>query len=602
MIDAVNRYSRVQFFFDPVGNLVREHHAYDLFGEQRSYVWHHDYDELGNRRRSVRPDGHVVDWLMYGSGHVHGMLLDGEERVQFERDDLHRETVRVLSSKVGQRTHYDPAGRVLQQTIQRSTAPAPLVERRYRYDAVGQLSRIEDSRKGGTDYRYDPVGRLVEAISPVAKERFAFDPASNIIDPVRTAETPASRPSPVRPESTLPVEVPKVLGNLLKAYAGMHFEYDARGNLVRKRTPVGEQQYEWDEFNRLLSARVAETSRQSDARYFYDAFGRRIAKEVNGERTVFGWDGDTLAYESDGERGTHYLYEPRTFVPLAQYVAEPVEGIATPQWKSTDRYVPEEDPLQKMPERRGDAAVFYYHCDQIGTPQLLTDDDGDVVWEASYKAWGEAREVIARASKATGIVAKNALRFQGQWGDDETGLHYNRYRYYDPHSGRFVSKDPIGLQGGPNIYQYAPNPILWTDALGLARELSGCDSSNRPLSSSQYSVLHEVQLAPGQEVGSDPSHFREANRQFDAAMQSDPQFKQMMDQHYSGVSDHVAAGPRGGYKSSAPPGFSWHHHPCRKGVLQLVPMSQHQAPGPVQAVLHPGGQGGKQNWGGGRAR
>ncbi|HDR9797799.1 TPA: RHS domain-containing protein [Burkholderia cenocepacia] len=468
LIDAVNRYSRVQFFFDPVGNLVREHHAYDLFGDRRSYVWHHEYDELGNRRRTVRPDGHAVDWLMYGSGHVHGMLLDGEERVQFERDDLHRETVRVLSSKVGQRTHYDPAGRVLQQTIQRSTSPAPLAERRYRYDAVGQLSRIEDSRKGGTDYRYDPVGRLIEAISPVAKERFAFDPASNIIDPVRTAETPASRPSPVRPESTLPVEVPKVLGNLLKAYAGMHFEYDARGNLVRKRTPAGEQEYEWDEFNRLLSARVAETARQSQARYFYDAFGRRIAKEVNGERTVFGWDGDTLAYESDGERGTHYLYEPGTFVPLAQYVAGPVEGIATPEWKSTDRYVPEEDPLQKVPERRGDAVVFYYHCDQIGTPQLLTDDDGDVVWEASYKAWGEAREVIARASKAAGIVAKNPLRFQGQQVDAETGLHYNWHRYYDSDIGRFVSKDPIGLVGGINVYQYASNPVEWIDPLGLA--------------------------------------------------------------------------------------------------------------------------------------
>jgi len=335
------------------------------------------------------------------------------------------------------------------------------------------LSRIEDSRKGGTDYRYDPVGRLIEAISPVAKERFAFDPASNIIDPVRTAETPASRPSPVRPESTLPVEVPKVLGNLLKAYAGMHFEYDARGNLVRKRTPAGEQEYEWDEFNRLLSARVAETARQSQARYFYDAFGRRIAKEVNGERTVFGWDGDTLAYESGGERGTHYLYEPGTFVPLAQYVAGPVEGIATPEWKSTDRYVPEEDPLQKVPERRGDAAVFYYHCDQIGTPQLLTDDDGDVVWEASYKAWGEAREVIARASKAAGIVPGNLLRFQGQQFDGETGLHYNRHRYCDPSSGRFISKDLIGLAGGINAYQYAPNPIGWIDPLGLARFGSG---------------------------------------------------------------------------------------------------------------------------------
>ncbi|WP_081053120.1 RHS repeat-associated core domain-containing protein [Burkholderia territorii] len=467
LIDAVNRYSRVQFFFDPVGNLVREHHAYDLFGERRSYVWHHEYDELGNRRRTVRPDGHAIDWLMYGSGHVHGMLLDGDERVQFERDDLHRETVRLLSSNVGQRTHYDPAGRVLQQTIQRSTSPAPLAERRYRYDAAGQLLRIEDSRKGGIDYRYDPVGRLIEAISPVAKERFSFDPASNIVDPVRASDTPASRPSGVRPESTLPAEVPKVLGNLLKAYAGMHFEYDARGNLVRKRTPAGEQEYEWDAFNRLLSARVAETSRQSDARYFYDAFGRRIAKEVNGERTVFGWDGDTLAYESDGERGTHYIYEPGTFVPLAQYVAEPVVGIKTPAWKSSDRYVPEEDPLQKVAQRRADAKLFYYHCDQIGTPQLLTDDDGDVVWEASYKAWGKACEVIARASKAAGIVARNSLRFQGQQEDHETGLHYNRHRYYDTASGRFVSKDPVGLAGGINVYQYARNAVLWADPLGL---------------------------------------------------------------------------------------------------------------------------------------
>ncbi|WP_328592094.1 RHS repeat-associated core domain-containing protein, partial [Burkholderia sp. USMB20] len=289
----------------------------------------------------------------------------------------------------------------------------------------------------------------------------------------------------------------KVLGNLLKAYAGMHFEYDARGNLVRKRTPAGEQEYEWDEFNRLLSARVAEASRQSQSRYFYDAFGRRIAKEVNGERTVFGWDGDTLAYESDGERGTHYLYEPGTFVPLAQYMAEPVEGISTPEWKSTDRYVPEDDPLQKMPERRGDAVLFYYHCDQIGTPQLLTDDDGDVVWEASYKAWGEAREVIARVSKAAGVVPKNPLRFQGQQVDEETGLTYNRHRYYDPNSGRFVSKDPIGLAGGDNCYQYAPNSTGWIDPLGLARCLTsraarreamrqaGIPTSQQPISQSK---------------------------------------------------------------------------------------------------------------------
>ncbi len=312
-------------------------------------------------------------------------------------------------------------------------------------------------------------------------------------------ETPAARPSPVQPESTLPAEVPKVLGNLLKAYAGMHFEYDARGNLVRKRTPAGEQEYEWDAFNRLLSARVAETSRQSEARYFYDAFGRRIAKEVNGERTVFGWDGDTLAYESDGERGTHYIYEPGTFVPLAQYVAEPVIGIETPEWKSSDRYVPEDDPLQKVPQRRADAKLFYYHCDQIGTPQLLTDDDGDVVWEASYKAWGEAREVIAWASRAAGIVARNSLRFQGQQEDEETGLHYNRYRYYDPTSGRFTSADPIRLAGGSNVYQYALNPVSWIDPLGLS---STTDGTGKQVPVNEYGIPDRDQFQPKKNITS----------------------------------------------------------------------------------------------------
>ncbi|WP_157374734.1 RHS repeat-associated core domain-containing protein, partial [Burkholderia ubonensis] len=306
------------------------------------------------------------------------------------------------------------------------------------------------------------------SIGPAGKERFAFDPASNIVDPghPETART-ATRSSAVRPESTLPAEVPKVLGNLLKRYAGQRFEYDARGNLVHRLSPAGERHYDWDAFNRLRAARVEEASRRSASRYYYDALGRRIAKEVDGERTTFGWDGDRLAYESETQGSTHYVYEADSFVPLAQYVSAPVVGIETPARTEADRYTPEEDPLQRVPERVGEAHAFYYHCDQIGTPLLMTDELGDVVWEASYKAWGEAREVIARASKAAGITPRNLLRFQGQQVDEETGLHYNRYRYYDPDSGRFISKDPIGLQGGINVYQYAPNPVQWIDPLGL---------------------------------------------------------------------------------------------------------------------------------------
>ncbi|CAB3762427.1 MULTISPECIES: RHS repeat domain-containing protein [Burkholderia] len=90
--------------------------------------------------------------------------------------------------------------------------------------------------------------------------------------------------------------------------------------------------------------------------------------------------------------------------------------------------------------------IGYCQCDQIGTPQEVTDEAGQVAWSARYKAWGEAKEVISEAARKAGI--RNPIRFQGHYFDHETGLYYNRYRYFDPDVGRYVSKDPIGLRGG----------------------------------------------------------------------------------------------------------------------------------------------------------
>lgn len=81
-------------------------------------------------------------------------------------------------------------------------------------------------------------------------------------------------------------------------------------------------------------------------------------------------------------------------------------------------------------------------------------------------AWGVAKEAIRKASEGRAEL-RTPIRFQGQYHDHETGLHYNRHRYYDPSTGRFISKDPIGLTGGINEYQYAPNPVQWIDPLGL---------------------------------------------------------------------------------------------------------------------------------------
>ncbi len=111
--------------------------------------------------------------------------------------------------------------------------------------------------------------------------------------------------------------------------------------------------------------------------------------------------------------------------------------------------------------------LCYYHTDQIGAPLELTDSAGNVVWSGDYSAWGKLLNAD-RLSGATSTMSMQSLRYQGQYADESTGLHYNTFRYYDPDIGRFMTQDPIGLEGGMNSYQYAPNPLSWIDPWGWA--------------------------------------------------------------------------------------------------------------------------------------
>ena len=133
-------------------------------------------------------------------------------------------------------------------------------------------------------------------------------------------------------------------------------------------------------------------------------------------------------------------------------------GLLPPGWQE-----PKAQEQAKEQKKERSWQVYYYHCDHLGTPREVTGEDGALHWRASYRTWGNTLKV-----QTTGQVRQN-LRFQGQYFDEETGLHYNRFRCYDPGIGRFVSQDPIGLLGGENLYEYAPNPTKWIDPLGLSR-------------------------------------------------------------------------------------------------------------------------------------
>ena len=120
------------------------------------------------------------------------------------------------------------------------------------------------------------------------------------------------------------------------------------------------------------------------------------------------------------------------------------------------------DMLDDWPALEG-KTIHFYHCDHLGTPTALINKDGEVDWSVELDAWGN----VLKEHNPKNI--DQPIRFQGQHFDEESGLHYNRHRYYDPQLGRYINQDPIGFDGrGLNFYQYTSNsPLNITDPKGL---------------------------------------------------------------------------------------------------------------------------------------
>ncbi len=127
------------------------------------------------------------------------------------------------------------------------------------------------------------------------------------------------------------------------------------------------------------------------------------------------------------------------------------------------------EPLARLDDNH---QLYWYHTTPNGTPERLTDETGEVRWQGVNNSWGKQ---VYQPMLRGGRVEQN-LRMQGQYYDEESGLHYNLFRYYDPDSGRFTQLDPIGLAGGINLYQYAPNALGWVDPLGLSK----CSFDEKP--------------------------------------------------------------------------------------------------------------------------
>ncbi|WP_230200469.1 RHS repeat-associated core domain-containing protein, partial [Serratia marcescens] len=184
------------------------------------------------------------------------------------------------------------------------------------------------------------------------------------------------------------------------------------------------------------------------------ALGRRSRKAVRykgktEQTTRFLWQGYRLLQEQrdDGSRRS-WSYDP----------ASPWSPLAA---------------LEQAGDSRS-ADIYWYHTDLNSAPLEVTDAAGNLCWSGQYDTFGKLQgQTVAGAAKRQGAQYQQPLRYAGQYQDDESGLHYNLFRYYEPEVGRFTTQDPIGLRGGLNLYQYAPNPLMWVDPLGLSEVTVG---------------------------------------------------------------------------------------------------------------------------------
>ncbi|HCM1963221.1 TPA: RHS repeat protein [Salmonella enterica subsp. salamae serovar 56:l,v:z39] len=308
------------------------------------------------------------------------------------------------------------------------------------------------------------------------------------------------------------------------------YHHDAHGRLTEKdERQIRDggsysHHYYYDNQHRLLHYRcVQQGAVLLESRYLYDPLGRRIGKrvwksrrtygEITGneyiqlshtpEMTWYGWDGDRLTTTETATQRVQTIYTPGSFTPLIRVETQTAElakavrrtlaekfqqeanvsfppelvalvdsleaelqrgelSAANRAWLAQCGLTPEQIQNQMEPEYTPERTIHLYHCDHRGLPLALVTHDGKAEWSAEYDAWGNV------LSENNPHNLKQLIRLPGQQYDEETGLYYNRHRYYDPLQGRYITQDPIGGAGGWNLYQYPLNPVSKIDPLGLS--------------------------------------------------------------------------------------------------------------------------------------
>ena len=420
--DAIQAGPAYAITYDALGRLYDETVKYLPGGDR---VVQERYDRYGNRNQlTLQDSGAVTSTYVYDKrNRLTTATLAGSavSLAYFGSDD--RQSITFPNGAVETFT-YKANGP--HDTLTLTGPGGQLAQSTYAYDDVLNVDSETDSL-GLHDFGYDGLNRVTQASRPVGSglpaEAYAYDRAGNREDPGNSALYAYDN------------------NNRITASPGRTYTWDLDGNAGTR----GSETLTHDYRNRLTQF----TSGSTTTTYLYDSFGRRIRKTVAGVTTWYLWNDESLLAEFNaaGTRTKRYAYLGDDHAP------------------------------QQVQDSNG---TYFVHNDRLQTPRFLTNSAAAVVWKASYTTFGSTTP--NEDPDSNGVAVNMNVRFPGQYFDGESGLHYNHLRQYDPETGRYLESDPIGLNGGLNLYRYAyANPLAYVDPLGLAckRRING-RSKGRP--------------------------------------------------------------------------------------------------------------------------
>lgn len=414
-------------------------------------------DRLGRRVLRRTPTGAQSAWE-YDADEQLVSLTTAGHTMNFRYDSAGRELERRLDTGLSLTQSWDSSARLLSQEVA-APAPAPasaastrmarLIERRsYTYRPDSHLTAIDDHTSGPRRFDLDPAGRVTAVHGAGWTEHYTYDHAGNITH-ARWPTAPQHAGAP-RDEAQGDREYD---GTLIRRAGRIRYEHDAQGRVIlRQHKQLSAKprtwRYHWDAEDRLTEVTTPDGHRWT---YHYDPFGRRISKRRHNaqqdghkvEQVDFAWDGVTLAEqthtEPDRTATTRWEWQAGRFRPLLQ----------------VQRSVARHARSNGVEE-----SSFLIVSDGIGTTFSMFDTRDFAPRQHRSTLWGMAEGEVPNEAQCQ-------LQFPGQYADLETGLNYNLFRYYDPSVGRYVSCDPIGLEGGPNPSSYVDNPFTEADPIAL---------------------------------------------------------------------------------------------------------------------------------------